>query len=225
MSDCAYGLCDGSGFVIDEATNTASDCRCRPAQIAAARARALEGRIPKKYQDVAFDRWPVTQMPAEVVREVRRYTDAIGENLESGKGIWFVGDPGTGKTTLAMLISRAAIEARRSVAIYSLPRLMNLLRQSIEQEGGTLGLLDLLGSVDLLHIDDLGVSRTDWVVEQLYTIVNTRYEDQRSLVLTTNLMPEELKEQVGYRVVSRLIEMCGDPLPLFGTDERVAYTA
>jgi DNA replication protein DnaC len=60
------------------------------------------------------------------------------------------------------------------------------------------------------------------VLEQLYTIVNTRYEDGRAIVLTTNLDPPKLREQIGERTVSRIIEMCGDPLMLCGTDQRVS---
>ena len=50
------------------------------------------------------------------------------------------------------------------------------------------GFLDRLAAVDLLHIDDLGAENTtDWVLEQLYSIVNTRYEDERAMIVTTNL--------------------------------------
>ena len=220
-SACPYGLCDGSGFVIDEATLTARDCRCRPQRISQAKARRLEARIPRKYRDASFDRWPVTDMPAPVVAEVRRFVRDVERRLDEGRGIWFVGDVGTGKTTLAMLVSKAALEAGRSVAIYSLPRLLNLVREAIGSEEGKLDLLDRLGTVDLLHIDDVGAEHTsEWVLEQLYSIVNTRYEDQRSVVVTTNLQPDELAKQIGARTVSRLIEMCGDPLPLFGADRR-----
>jgi len=221
LTPCPYGICDGSGFVIDDATNTARDCRCRPQRIAAARARSLEARIPRKYRDVAFDRFPVTEIDPTVVDVVRRFCHDIEANLDAGRGIWLEGDPGTGKTTLAMLVSKAAIEARRTTAIYSLPRLMGVMRESIESEDGLLGLLDRLATVDLLHIDDLGAEhRTDWVNEQLYSIVNTRYEDQRSIVLTTNATADELEQQIGARTVSRLVEMCGDPLALFGADRR-----
>lgn len=223
MSDapCPFGICDGSGFVVDEATNTASDCRCRPLQMANARARSLEARIPRKYRDVAFERFPVTAISPPVVDEVRRFCHDIDARLDAGRGLWLVGDSGTGKTTLAMLISKAAIEAKRTTAIYSMPRLMAVLRESIDSEDGLLALLDRLATVDLLHVDDLGAEhRTDWVIEQLYSIVNTRYEDERSIVVTTNSLPAELEEQIGGRTVSRLVEMCGDPLPLFGTDAR-----
>ncbi len=59
------------------------------------------------------------------------------------------------------------------------------------------------------------------MLEQLYSIVNARYEEERSMVVTTNLDPAELREQITPRTVSRLVEMCGDPLPLFGPDRRL----
>ena len=61
------------------------------------------------------------------------------------------------------------------------------------------------------------------MLEQLYSIVNTRYEDERAMVVTTNLSYEKLLEQLGERTVSRLVAICGDILPLYGEDRRV-YT-
>src|SRR5215211_6891873 len=167
---------------------------------------------------------PISQIDATVVRAVRRYADTLGQQLDEGRGIWFQGDVGTGKTTLAMLISAEALRDGHSVAIYSLPRLLGLLRETFddEAEASLSSLLDGLAAVELLHIDDVGAEQSSaWVLEQLYTIVNTRYEDGRSIVLTTNLEPPELREQIGERTVSRLVEMCGDPLPLFGADRRM----
>ncbi|MGN6373779.1 MAG: ATP-binding protein [Solirubrobacteraceae bacterium] len=221
---CPLGACDGSGFVVDEDTNTASDCHCRSKRIAAARVRSLEGRIPRRYQGVSFDRAPITliaqRAPAQVDM-VRRYVRRIDANLDTGKGVWFQGDVGTGKTTLAMLVSKTALDAGRSVAIYSLPRLLNVLREAIDSPDGKLDLIDRLTAVDLLHIDDLGAeNRTDWVLEQLYSIVNARYEAEKAIIATTNLMPEELAERLGARTVSRLVHICGDLIPLYGRDER-----
>jgi DNA replication protein DnaC len=221
---CPLGRCDGSGFLIDEQTNTASDCACRQGAIARRRTARLEGRLPRRYEGVSFERPPLPELARvapEQIRLVRRYVQSIGAKLDAGEGLWFHGDTGTGKTTLAMLVSKAALQADRSVAIYSLPRLLNLLRESMETSAGKLDLIDRLTAVDLLHIDDLGAENTtDWVLEQLYSIVNARYEAQRAIVATTNLMPDELAERLGSRTVSRLVEICEDPLPLFGEDKR-----
>jgi DNA replication protein DnaC len=225
VTSCPYGDCDGSGFVVDEATNTARPCRCRPQRLAQARARSLSAVIPRRYRDIAFERKPVVDMDDGVVRAVRRFVGDVEANLDAGRGLWFMGDVGTGKTTLAMLVSKAALEAGRSVAIYSLPRLLAELRKTFDEDSDRsfLELLDRLAAVDLLHVDDLGAERTSpWVIEQLYSIVNSRYEDRRSMVVTTNLPRDQLIEQIGERTVSRLTEMC-DELPLFGHDRRETF--
>ena len=225
---CPVGACDGSGFVIDEATNGAVPCECRPGRINRARARTLSAVIPKRFRGVSFDRAPIVDMDPEIVRVVRRYVEAVDGNLDAGRGLWFTGDVGTGKTTLAMLVSRAALDAGRSVAIYSLPRLLAEIRKTFDEgaERSHLGLLERLAAVDLLHMDDVGAERTsDWVLEQLYSIVNARYEDERAMIITTNLDHAELREQIGERTVSRLIEICGDPLPLYGHDRRMDLRA
>jgi len=222
MSDCPFNLCDGSGFLYDDDTNTAYDCRCRPHRIAQAKARSLSAVIPRRYADVAVERPPVTEIePRAVVSAVRSFVDRIDSHLDAGRGLWFMGPVGTGKTTLAMLVSKAAIKAGRSVAIYSLPRLLNEIRDTHRSERSHVELLDRLTAVDLLHIDDVGAERTtDWVLEELYSIVNARYEDRRSMVITTNLDYDELCAQITARTASRLAEMC-DQLPLDGVDRRV----
>jgi len=219
---CPFGLCDGTGFVVDETSRVATPCRCRPQQVERRRARSLSAVIPRKYRGVSFDRPPVTDLPAPQVQVVRRFVRDIDANLDDGRGLWFYGTVGTGKTTLAMLVSRAALDAGRSVAIYSLPRLLAEIRATFEadSEGSYVDFLDRLTAVDLLHIDDVGAERTsEWVLEQLYAIVNARYEDERSVVITTNLERDELVEQIRERTVSRLEEMC-TLVPLYGEDAR-----
>ena len=229
--NCLDGRCDGSGFLYDEEKRRAYPCSCRVRVMARRRAAAVAGRIPKRYREVSFDREPLPSIERAnppVVREVRSYIRRVSENLDAGRGIWFTGDIGTGKTTLAMLISKAAMEADRTVAIYSLPRLLGLLRDTYADTAqySLNELIDRLAAVDLLHVDDVGAEQTTpWVLEQLYSIVNTRYEDGKAILLTTNLIGHDgsddaLREQIGDRTVSRLFEVCGEPKAMFGLDQR-----
>jgi DNA replication protein DnaC len=222
MSDCAFGICDGSGFVIDEETNTAYDCRCRPQIIARNRAHSLRAVIPRKYAEIGFDRFPVTEIePPATVKATRRFAERIDEMLDAGRGLWFMGGVGNGKTTLAMLVTQAALEAGRSAARYTLPDLLRQIRRTFDT-GSHADLFEQLVAVDLLHIDDIGAEQTTpWVLEELYSIVNARYEEQRSMVITTNALDHStLCEQITERTVSRLSEMC-DVMQVLGEDHRV----
>jgi DNA replication protein DnaC len=223
---CPRGICDGSGWVLADDGSSARPCECRGIRISRSRGQRMGTGIPKRFRGVSFDRKPVCDMDAVVLREVRGFIREIDANLESGRGLWFHGDVGTGKTSLAMLVSKAALEQGHSVAIYSVPRLLADIKETYEDGAGRsyLEFFRRLCQVDLLHLDDLGAEkRTEWVIEQLYSIVNERWQNERSIVVTTNLADlDELREQVGPRTVSRLTEICGTPIPIMGRDLRMA---
>ena len=226
---CPLGRCDGSGWLIDE-EDVATPCECRDRRIAQARMRGVRATLPQKYAGVSFDRPPIADMARDpqrraVVEALRSYIDDLDAKIAEGRGLYLQGDIGTGKTTLAMLVSKRAIEAGHSVAIYSLPRLLARIRRTYDADAGELsylGFFERLTSVDLLHIDDLGAEkRSDWVLEQLYAIVDERYATNRSIVVTTNMEVAELESQIGKRTVSRLAEIC-ETLPMYGDDRRYA---
>jgi DNA replication protein DnaC len=225
---CPFGACDGSGWILGP-EDVARPCECRVRRVSRARSRGVASVIPAKYRGLGFERPPITELDATVVGVVREYVERLDENLREGRGLWLMGDVGTGKTSLAMLVSKAALEHGRSVAIYSLPRLLARIRRTYDAEAGEQSYLEFferLTAVDLLHVDDLGAEkRSDWVLEQLYALVDERYESQRSIVVTTNLDQASLEDQIGARTVSRLVEVCGDPLPLFGDDLRYRIDA
>jgi DNA replication protein DnaC len=222
---CPERICDGSGWVLGD-DDLARPCRCRERMISRAKTRHMGSGVPRRFlREASFDRNPVRDLDPYVVDDVRAFVRKIEANVADGRGRWFYGDVGTGKTLLAMLISKAALEAGRSVAIYSVPRLLAEIKETYDagSERSYMQLFHRLCQVDLLHLDDLGAERrTEWVLEQLYSIVNERWQDQRSVVVTTNLTLDELREQVGWRTVSRLIEICGDPMPVMGRDLRIA---
>ncbi len=226
---CPHGLCGGEGFILDEATNTAKPCPCRSQRIAHARSRRLNSEIPEKFRDVAFDRNPVPALLESLGRlnasRLRRFCERIDEKLDSGEGLWFMGEPGTGKTTLAMLISIHALRARRAVAVYTGPQLLNHLMAAAksDESGDFNDLVARLVSVDLLHLEDLAAAApNDWVQQTFYTVINERYQENRSIVFTADVQnPLDLRKYLGNRVFSRLMEMCGEPIQMFGEDHRL----
>jgi DNA replication protein DnaC len=236
---CPLGACDGSGWILGP-EDVARECECRAPRLKRGRVRGIASAIPPRYRGVSFDRPPVSDMERDmasrhVVNAVREYVDALDQNLAAGRGLWLMGSTGTGKTTLGMLVAKTALAAGKTVAVYFTPKLLTQIRQTYQatdSEDAYEAFFKRLTSVDLLYIDDLGSERhTDWVVEQLYALVNERYENQRSVLVTSNAKADagaglqELEEQIGSRTVSRLVEICGDPLPLFGTDQRVEARA
>jgi DNA replication protein DnaC len=276
---CPLGRCDGSGWLIDDESGTARACDCRERRIGRALTRQLDGDIPKRFRGVSFERKPICDLDPYVLRHVRGFVGRIGDNVEAGRGLWFHGDVGTGKSSLAMLVAKTASDAGCTVAVYPVPRLLAAIRHTYgaESDDSYSSLLRRLTSVDLLVLDDLGAERqTEWVLEQLYVLVNERWQDQRSVVVTTNTsVPEggdlrsdlraeleelrrareaggspdrladvvarmerlldrfaqlepsgfdpiaRLRTQVGARTVSRLVEICDDPIPIMGPDLRM----
>jgi DNA replication protein DnaC len=236
---CPFDACDGSGFRIDEQTNTASDCACRVQRIANARARRLRDRVPRRYTDLSWDRHPLTQLARDPlnsgsVREVKRFCADITANLADGRGLWLMGHTGTGKTTLGYMVAATATSAHHSVLSFNAVALLNRIRATMDPDSRERAgdVIRTLAEVELLHVEDLRVARpTEWVLEQLYLIVNARYEEQRSIVFTSDIdsdadgplvpAPRELAEHVGARTYSRLLEMCGDPVLIMGNDKRI----
>jgi DNA replication protein DnaC len=231
---CPLGVCDGSGWILGP-EDVARPCECRAERLNRGRSRGVASAIPARYRGVSFDRPPVSDMARDMEKRIavmhaRDYVENLDEYIAQGKGVWFMGGTGTGKTTLGMLIAKEALAAGKTVGIYFTPKLLTRIRQTYqeaENEDAYGQFFNRVTSVDLLYIDDLGSERhTDWVVEQLYAVVNERYENERPMLVTSNADgdvhkgQQQLEDQIGRRTVSRLIEICESPLPLFGSDQR-----
>ena len=149
-----------------------------------------------------------------------------------------MGHTGTGKTTLGYMVAASAAQAQRSVLSFNAVALLNRVSATFNADSreSTEEVIRMLAEVDLLHIEDLRVVRpTEWVLEQLYLIVNARYEERRSIVFTSDIdsdadgplapIPRELAEHIGTRTFSRLMEICGDPILIAGRDSRMDLDA
>lgn len=237
---CPLGVCDGSGWILGP-EDVARPCECRAERLARGRTRGVSSVIPARYRGVSFDRPPISDMARDVnsrlgYQAARYFLDDLDRNLSDGAGLWFMGNTGTGKTSLAMLIAKEALSRGKTVAVYFTPKLLTRIRktfQATDSNDAYDSFFERLTSVDLLYLDDLGSERsTDWVVEQLYALINERYETEGSTIITSNATydadidkavkegEERLIEQLGIRTVSRLVQMCADPIPLFGQDRR-----
>jgi DNA replication protein DnaC len=176
-------------MIIDEATNTAAPCRCRESLIGRAITRRSNTGIPKRFQGVSMDRKPLCDLDTNIRAEIGAYLDGLDQNIADGRGLWCYGDVGTGKSSLLMLIGRKALDAGHSVAIYSLPRLINQMQSTYDTDSqeSYSAVFERLCSVDLLILDDFGSKYryTDWVADQLYAIVNERWQDEASIVLAS----------------------------------------
>ena len=232
---CPHGVCDGSGWILGP-EDVARPCDCRAERLRRGQGRGVAAAIPRRYRGVSFDRPPISDMARDmtsrfVVEACREYVADLDDNSDEGRGLWRIGNTGTGKTSLGMVVAKAALAQGKTVGVYFAPKLLTRIRQTFqetESENAYGQLFAKLTALDLLYIDDLGAERrTDWVVEQLYAVINERYEEQRSMLVTSNATSDvaegqrQLEDQIGSRTVSRLVEICGDPLPLFGPDRRV----
>jgi len=282
---CPYGECDGSTWILDEEGNQSRPCRCREARVRRAVSGGIGTGIGRRFLEVSFEREPIVSMEPTLLRRVKAFTRDIERNLDAGKGLWFDGPVGTGKTSLAILVAKAARDAGRSYAVYPVPRLLAEIKRTFDRDASDsyMSFFRRLCTVDILVVDDLGAEKqTEWVLEQLFSIVNERWQDRRSIVVTTNIPDPDpdapgrmlrasvrdlreltasgrvlgreldelrrvierveraaaqvgeldvaadydpilrLRRQISSRTVSRLIEICDDPLPIMGDDLRMA---
>src|SRR5918992_1915060 len=186
---CPFGECDGSTWILDEETGEAHACRCREQRVRRAVSGGIGTGIGRRFLEVSFEREPIVSLDRAVLRQVRAFTRSIEDNLEAGRGLWFDGPVGTGKTSLAILVAKAAKDAGRSYAVFPVPRLLAEIKRTFDRDASDsyMGFFRRLCTVDLLVLDDLGAEKqTEWVLEQLYSIVNERWQDRRSIVVTTN---------------------------------------
>ena len=69
--------------------------------------------------------------------------------------------------------------------------------------------MDELINVPFLVIDDFGVQRnTEWESEMLYNLIDSRYAEERPIIITSNFNIDKFKEVANGRVYSRVLEMC-----------------
>lgn len=158
-----------------------------------------------KWQERTLDSFKVTPENRDAYNAAKEYAKTL--NPFTKDGLMFTGAVGTGKTHLAAGILKTAYKRSLDGVLISVPDLLNEIRNGFNNKGPSIE--DKLKDKFLVILDDLGAENiTDWVRENLFTLINHRYENQKPLIITTNCTPAQLTERIGERTTDRLREMC-----------------
>ena len=226
MKDCP--LCSGTGWrpIEKDGLRTVAVCDCRKSP------RDEEwwmdhARIPRRHRRCAFDNFDALNDHLQMVKIKAR---GFAENYPSVKeGLLFLGNPGVGKTHLAVAILKQLMFQKGVEGLFCAYQEMlqrirdsyNPVSLSTESE-----VLQPVLNTEVVVIDDLGATRiSDWVEDTVTYILNYRYNEKKATILTSNLpdppdgnrdgipagkfrVADTLVDRIGVRVRSRLYEMC-----------------
>ncbi len=191
-------------------------------------------RIPPRLAHASFETYKPTCSEQERALEKCRAFAANGlENIDQGRGLFFQGPVGTGKSHLGGSILRSIVGCNIDrfgrpasdngfvgepvyegfyCSMVSVVDLLDTLRESfgVEQlRAAARRMMHRARSDAVVILDDIGAEKpSDWVEEQLYALIDLRYRMKRSTIFTTNCSMKQLETQIGSRSVSRIMEMC-----------------
>jgi DNA replication protein DnaC len=220
--------CEGTGWRPVEADGIRRVVRCDCWRDGLSNRRLADANIPKRYQHCTLGNFTAYNESLEqAVVKARRVADAFPGG---GKGLLFGGQPGVGKTHLAVAVLKQVVQTAGARGLfYDTRDLLRVIRSTYDPSIRTteLQVLRPVMTADLLVLDDLGAEKTsEWVEETMNLIVNTRYNERRLTLFTSNYLdipddtePNSLLFRIGFRMRSRLHEMC-EFIEMDGADYR-----
>lgn len=164
--------------------------------------------VGSRYLNASFDDFlhrPGSENAFRIAKHYAHHFDDYGQ-----ESILLWGEPGNGKTHLAAAIHNFLRAQGKIVVFVSMPELLSKIKATFNSNNKTSEnqILKALNLCDLLIIDDMGAEKpSDWVSEILFIIIDSRYRRELPVLATSNLNTEELKNQIGKRVVDRMLEL------------------
>ena len=235
MSTCA--ICGGIGLVrvmSESGLWVSRACECQ--QVEREERRIASARIPERYRHCTLDSYE-THFPGADgslragLMTARKFADAYPADT-AGRGILFVGSIGVGKTHLATGILQRLVRERGVRGLFCDYReLLKNIQNSYNPQVATteMELLKPVFTAEVLVLDDLGAQKpNEWSWDIVALILNTRYNDRQTTIITTNypdqpagagvkidrggakaaILEDTLGDRIGDRMRSRLAEMC-----------------
>ncbi|MCL2766452.1 MAG: ATP-binding protein [Peptococcaceae bacterium] len=225
MASEVCDLCGDRGIILQG--DLAVPCNCM--QVKAAGRMNNRSGLPHKLQECSLEKFNfkyyardcldmsrgVTYFEiAKLAYQAAKNFVADFQNDPHVDGLMFTGYVGSGKTYLASSIANALLQKGEQVLFIVVPDLLDQIRATYDSERNSwdyseFELMESARQVPLLILDDLGANNyTEWSRNKIYSIINYRLNHKLPVIVTTNITPENLKEYLGERTTSRLVEMC-----------------
>lgn len=205
--------CYGAGFEVVPGKG-ARICVCRKMRSQHGQFESI--RLPKRYDGFHFGNYkPQNQSQTIALKSAMSFAM---EYPAVDRGLLLMGSVGVGKTHLAVSILKGLNERGFACLFYEFGSLLKEIQDSYNPNthASELSVLAPVLNTDILVLDELGASKpTDWVRDTMAHVINTRYNERKFTVFTTNYLDERptdreetLEDRIGVRVRSRLFEMC-----------------